>query len=208
MNATFLDVTLRTLKAQAVIFILASCLVLPKAMAQDLSEQEDWREQYDLQINRTTSKSSTTEIVPAQRTIDNVETHPEYMVEKTDSSEEQIYIFTPKRAPQPKGRIAENVTVYTAEDIAKFPVRDLSEALVYIPEVDVQFNGFFGQASALSIQGSQSRQVLLLVDGIPFNTQLSGQANPAEIPLEYIKQIEIIQGGSSSVWGSSLGGGY
>lgn len=194
------------LGVQAVTFSLACFLILPVASAQDSSDQKDWSSKYDLQINRTIRKSSTTETIPAQWTKDNVEIHPEYTVEKTDSVEEQTYIFTPKRAPQTKQRIAENVTVYTAEDIAKFPARDLSEALVYMPEVDVQFNGFFGQASALSIQGSQSRQVLLMVDGIPFNTQLSGQANPAEIPIEQIKQIEIIRGGSSSVWGSSLGG--
>ncbi len=196
----------RRLGVQAGIFILVCCLILPRAIAQDSSAQENWQEKYDLQINRTIRKFSTTETVPAQWTDDNVEIHPEYTVEKTNSLEEQIYIFTPKRAPQFKQRIAENVAVYTAQDIAKFPARDLSEALVYIPEVDVQFNGFFGQSTALSIQGSQSRQVLLMVDGIPFNTQLSGQANPAEIPIEQIQQIEIVQGGSSSVWGSSLGG--
>src|SRR5207249_11160049 len=37
-------------------------------------------------------------------------------------------------------------------------------------------------------------------------TQLSGQANPTKIPLENIKQIEVIKGAASSVWGSSLGG--
>ena len=51
-----------------------------------------------------------------------------------------------------------------------------------------------------------TRQVLLMIDGIPFNTQLSGQANPSLIPTEHIKQIEIIKGASSSAWGSSLGG--
>src|SRR5262249_34430965 len=82
----------------------------------------------------------------------------------------------------------------------------LSEALKYLPGVDVKVNTEFGQASSLSMNGSDSRQVLLMVDGIPFNTQLSGQANPARVPLEIIDRIEIIKGGLSSVWGSSLGG--
>lgn len=178
----------------------------PAGAAQNSSDYDDWQRKYDLQIKRTIHKISSTEVVPAQVTDDKVEIHPAYTVEKTDSLEEQVYIFTPKRTPQLQQRTAENVAVYTAQDIAKFPARDLSEVLVYIPEVNVQVNGFFGQSTALSIQGSSSRQVLFMVDGIPFNTQLSGQANPTQIPIENIEQIEIIQGGSSSAWGSSLGG--
>lgn len=113
---------------------------------------------------------------------------------------------TPKRIPSEESRTAENVIVYTQKDIKKLPVRDLGEVLSYMPGVDVQSNGQFGQSSALSINGSNSRQVLLMVDGIPFNTQLSGQADPTKIPIEHIKQIEVIKGASSSAWGSSLGG--
>jgi len=122
------------------------------------------------------------------------------------SHEMETVVVTAKRTPLGKSRTAENVTVYTAEDISKLPARDLSEALSYIPAVDIQFNGQFGQATAISIHGSPARQVLLMVDGIPFNTQLSGQANPTQIPIEHIERVEIIKGASSSAWGSSLGG--
>ncbi len=102
--------------------------------------------------------------------------------------------------------IAENVIVYSAEDIKKTPAKDLGEVLSYIPGVDVQVANKLGQPTSISIHGSDSRHVLVMVDGIPFNTQLSGQANPTKIPLENIKQIEVIKGASSSSWGSSLGG--
>jgi len=45
-----------------------------------------------------------------------------------------------------------------------------------------------------------------MVDGIPFNSQASGQVNPAILPVENIERIEVIKGASSSIWGSSLGG--
>jgi vitamin B12 transporter len=120
--------------------------------------------------------------------------------------EVETVIVTANRSPTSKKQIAENVSVFTKEDIQKTSARDLGEVLRHIPAVDVQLNGQFGQATALSINGSSSRQVLLMVDGTPFNTQLSGQANPSQIPIEHIERIEVIKGAASSVWGSSLGG--
>lgn len=115
-------------------------------------------------------------------------------------------VVTPRRLSIGQGRTAENTVVYTREKIEQTGARDLGEALANIPGVDVKVTNQFGQATSVSIHGSESRQVLVMVDGIPFNTQLSGQANPSKIPLENIKQIEVIKGAASSVWGSSLGG--
>jgi len=105
-----------------------------------------------------------------------------------------------------KSRNAENAIVYTSDDIKKMPARDLSEILNYVPGIDVKATNKFGQATSATIHGSETYHVLIMVDGILFNTQLSGQANPARIPVEHIRQIEIIKGAASSAWGSSLGG--
>lgn len=111
-----------------------------------------------------------------------------------------------KRTGSGLGDAAENTVVFTQDDIAEFPARNLGEILSYIPGVQVQVNNRFGQSTGLSIHGSDSYQVLLMIDGIPFNTQLSGQANPSLLPVGNIERIEVIRGAASSVWGSSLGG--
>ncbi|VAX37238.1 Outer membrane vitamin B12 receptor BtuB, partial [hydrothermal vent metagenome] len=118
----------------------------------------------------------------------------------------ETIVVSATRIETPQKYLAENITVYTKEEIQKLPARDLSEILSYIPGVDVQLNGQFGQATSVSIYGSESRHVLLMVDGIPFNNQISGQANPTRIGVEHIERIEVIKGASSSAWGSSLGG--
>jgi vitamin B12 transporter len=122
------------------------------------------------------------------------------------SARPPVIVESPKRYPTVRDRAAENLVVLTAEDLRKLPARDLGEALAYMPGVNVKVTNQLGQPTSLSIQGSQSRQVLVMVDGIPFNTQLSGQANPTRIPVENIERIEVIKGASSSAWGSSLGG--
>lgn len=115
-------------------------------------------------------------------------------------------VVTALRVPVPKRRVADNMTVVTREEISRMPARDLGEVLAYVPGVHVQLGGQFGQASALSINGASARQVRLMIDGIPVNTQLSGQGNPSQFPVNNIERIEIIKGASSSAWGSAMGG--
>jgi len=115
-------------------------------------------------------------------------------------------IISAKRVPADEDSTAEQMSVITQEEIKDLPARDLGEVLHFIPGVDIQQTNQFGQPTAVSIRGADPRHVLLMVDGIPFNTQLSGQANPSRIPIEQIERIEVIKGASSSVWGSSLGG--
>lgn len=112
----------------------------------------------------------------------------------------------PTRAAISMDRVAENFSIYTQKDIETTPARNLGEFLSFIPGVDIKVTNGFGQPADISIQGSDARYVLLMVDGIPFNTQLSGQANPTIIPLENVDRIEVIRGASSSAWGSALGG--
>jgi vitamin B12 transporter len=116
-------------------------------------------------------------------------------------------VVSPKRTPEKISRTSENITVLTAEDIRWLPATDPSEAISYLSGVDVTVRTKFGHFSPLSMQGASSRHVLVMVDGIPFNTQASGQADIlSALPLDNIKQIEIIKGAASSAWGSSLGG--
>ena len=115
-------------------------------------------------------------------------------------------IVSAKRFLEGLKGVAENVSVITDEEIRSLPARDLSEVLSYIPGVDIEPRSGFGQPTAISIQGSSSRHVRVMIDGIPLNTQASGQVNPTKFPIENIERIEIIRGAASSVWGSALGG--
>ena len=115
-------------------------------------------------------------------------------------------VVTNRRAQVGLDEAAENISVLSEEEIKKLPARNLSEALSYITGVDVESRQGFGRASAVNIQGSASRQVRVMIDGIPLNSQSVGQVNPAMFPIENIARIEVIKGASSSLWGSGLGG--
>ncbi len=115
-------------------------------------------------------------------------------------------LVTNRRADSFLSQATENIEVLNAGKIEKIPAQNLSEVLKRIGAVDIQPRQGFGRATSISIQGCESRQVKMLIDGIPLNTQSSGQVNPAEFPVEYIKRIEVIKGAASSLWGSGLGG--
>lgn len=115
-------------------------------------------------------------------------------------------VVTNRRAAVGLGQVTENVAVINEDEIKLLPARDLSEALNYIPGVYIEAHSGFGRDTSVSIQGSDSRQVRVMIDGIPLNTQASGQVNPSKFPIENIARIEVIKGAASSIWGSSLGG--
>ncbi|MFH1339167.1 MAG: TonB-dependent receptor plug domain-containing protein, partial [Candidatus Omnitrophota bacterium] len=127
-------------------------------------------------------------------------------IPKEEILELERIIVSAKRFPEALGGVAEDVTVITDEEIKDLPARDLGEVLGYIAGVDIEPRSGFGQPTGISIQGSSSRHVRVMIDGIPLNNQASGQVNPANFPIENIKRIEIIKGAASSVWGSALGG--
>ena len=116
-------------------------------------------------------------------------------------------VISPFRVPQPLTHTPQNVTVLNSQKIKNLPANDPAEALSYVSGVDITSRTRFGHFVPLSIQGSDSRHVLVMVDGIPFNTQASGQADVlSALPLHNLDRIEVVEGSASSAWGSSLGG--
>jgi vitamin B12 transporter len=123
--------------------------------------------------------------------------------------EKDLYVESPTRNVKPISKAAENITVITAKDIEDMNAHTVAEVLDRVTGVFVDFPGHdFGSASFLSIEGSDSagRQVLVLLDGIPWNFLSSGTAETNSIPVRIIQRIEVIKGPASSSWGSSLGG--
>lgn len=115
-------------------------------------------------------------------------------------------ILTSRRTAFDLSEVTENISVITEDKIKNLPARNLSEVLQYISGVDIEPRQGFSRATSVTIQGSDSRHVRVMIDGIPLNNQASGQVDLTKFPIENISKIEIIKGSASSVWGSSLGG--
>ena len=65
-----------------------------------------------------------------------------------------------------------------------------------------------GQKSSLFIRGTESRHVLVLIDGIRLNQAgISGSSDLSQIPISLVQRIEYIRGARSAVYGSDAVGG-
>jgi len=122
-----------------------------------------------------------------------------------DAAEEMV--VPAASLPHPVSRIAENVTVISAADIARLNAHTLDEILQTVPGFQLLQMQTPGTKVAFSLSGANSLHILVLIDGIPQN--LLGAEDNAElgmIPVQRIERIEIIKGAASTTWGSALGG--
>lgn len=93
----------------------------------------------------------------------------------------------------------------TAADIQRNGARTLDEALDLLPGIQVR-TGNDG-VPRVDMRGFRSRHVLLLLDGIPFNSTSDGQFDPTTIPTENIARIKVSYGNHSVLYGEGgLGG--
>ncbi len=82
------------------------------------------------------------------------------------------------------------------------------ELLDEIPGVKLNQNlPFPGGVSTVSIWGSHSSQVLILVDGVALNLTQDGTYDLSLLPVEAVERIEVQKGSSSSLYGTSAIGG-
>ncbi len=120
---------------------------------------------------------------------------------------EKELIEAPTRHPKYLSQIPENVSIITADDIEFMNAHTVSEVLNRAAGVLVFSHGLdFGSPASYYIQGSTAYQVLVLIDGVRWNSPGGGYPETNTIPVQIIKRIEIIRGPASSTWGSSLGG--
>lgn len=110
------------------------------------------------------------------------------------------------RSPRPASKIAENVTVVTADDIKRLNAHTLADVLQTIPGFQLDYQRTPTTFSGFSLQGANINTVLVLVDGVRQNDFQVGMAEPGLIPVQQIERVEIVKGAASAAWGPALGG--
>jgi len=140
---------------------------------------------------------------------------PSYTFADDDSAElyplgitsTELQLVTTARSPRPISKIAENVTVITADDIARINAHTLAEVLQTVPGIQLDQVQTPGTWTQFSILSATSRHILLKIDGVPQNL-LASDMNPSigSIPVQMIERVEVVKGAASAAWGSALGG--
>jgi vitamin B12 transporter len=85
--------------------------------------------------------------------------------------------------------------------------KDIEEIIGNSVGVQVRRFGGTGDRSEISIRGSSSNQVVILLDGVRLNSAQSGAVDLSTVPIDLIERIEISRGGGSAQTGSGAIGG-
>lgn len=116
-------------------------------------------------------------------------------------------VVTATRLESRASSLLSDVTVIDREAIENSAGRTVPELLARMAGVQMAANGGLGKNSSVFIRGTESRHVLLLVDGVRMGSATTGQANFDNIPLEIIERIEVLKGPASALYGSDAVGG-
>lgn len=100
------------------------------------------------------------------------------------------------RDSQPAG-----VATFDRRAIESSGRRDVGELLQSAPGVVVTQSGGPGTASHASIRGSSANEVLVLVDGVPLNSPITGDADLSRISLESVERVVVRTGAQSARYG-------
>jgi len=111
---------------------------------------------------------------------------------------------TGSRVPLGIRQAARIVTVLSHDDIVHAGVQSVNDLLKYVSGVDVRQRGGFGIQTDISVCGGTFDQVTVLLNGINVNDPQTGHLM-ADFPvaMDDIERIEIIEGPSSRVFGTS-----
>ncbi len=96
-------------------------------------------------------------------------------------------------------------TVITAEQIRTMGATELSQVLETVPGLHVRIQGITGDAvySMRGISNDVNAQVLVMLNGTRFSAPFKGgKLSGMELPVEAIRQIEVIRGPGSALYGA------
>lgn len=99
------------------------------------------------------------------------------------------------------------VTVIDREEIERKQFNTLQDLLRTVPGVTFTNSGGLGQPTSISIRGTGSTAVLVLVDGQKLGSATSGQTSFEHLPIDQIERVEVVKGPRSSLYGSEAVGG-
>jgi vitamin B12 transporter len=116
-------------------------------------------------------------------------------------------VVSATKTPVPVTHLTSAVEVITGEELERRQVKTVVDALRLSQGLTVFSNGGPGTTSSVRIRGSNSDQVLVLIDGAIMNSPTLGNFNFANLTTDNIERIEILRGAQSMLWGADAMGG-
>jgi len=121
--------------------------------------------------------------------------------------QEKPVIVTATRTAQTADASLASVTVISRKDIERQQARSIQDLFRGLPGINIINNGGPGKNTSVSMRGTETDHVLVMIDNIKVGSATSGTTAFENIPIEQIERIEIVRGPRSSLYGSEAIGG-
>ncbi len=117
-------------------------------------------------------------------------------------------VVTAARTPQLQSDALLHTTVITAQQIRDSQATDLPSLLSREAGLQITQSGGVGSATGMFLRGTDTRQTLVVIDGVPMTKQdATGTVSIEHMMLDQIDRVEIVRGNVSSIYGSGAVGG-
>jgi vitamin B12 transporter len=116
-------------------------------------------------------------------------------------------VVTAARGPQSLTRALPQTTVFDRQDIEDSGATDVAGLLALAPGVQITRNGGPGAVAGLMMRGASTSQALVMIDGVRVESAGIGATQIAQIPLDQLDHVEVVNGNVSALYGSNALGG-
>jgi vitamin B12 transporter len=129
------------------------------------------------------------------------------VAQTTQDKKLEPVVVTATRSPQIAKEVLSDNVVISAEEIAKSGTRTLADLLQRQRGIEIVRNGGPGAQSSVFMRGTDTKQNIVLIDGVRVGSSTSGGAAWSVIPLSQIDHVEIVYGPLSTMYGADAVGG-
>ena len=119
----------------------------------------------------------------------------------------EVIMVTATRTETPVSQLPDSVSIISREQIDQQKATTIFEALRSVPGLNIRKSGSIGRQSEMTIRGSSTSQVLVMIDGVQVNSATTGTFNFANLTTDNIERIEVVRGAQSTLYGSDAMGG-
>ncbi|MDE2397986.1 MAG: TonB-dependent receptor [Burkholderiales bacterium] len=116
-------------------------------------------------------------------------------------------VVTGTRTAQTEADALSDLRVIDSSTLRAAGAQTLAEVLQAYGGAEIVANGGAGQPTGVSLRGTNTNHVVVLVDGVRMGSATTGMTALENIPLDQIDHIEILRGPASSLYGSDAIGG-
>jgi len=128
-------------------------------------------------------------------------------VQAQSNSEFNPVVVSASRTEQSLSDVLPSVSVITRADLDRSQAKTLADALQGEPGFEFGRNGGPGGVTSIFLRGSDSKNIVILVDGVKTQTDNLGSLQFSNVPMSSVERIEVLRGNAGALYGESAIGG-